>query len=510
MSESPVVLSELLTSSTRLEIELGKLIAGFDDDLGQLLRAAGHHVEDGRGLLREAVGDAIKPDRHHVLQIGSDFRELVADVIGLEVEGCGQTVAGAADRLAGRGGSDFQAFQHIAAALAELLDHRVASVAERARDVLAFLGERHGDATGSVVHLFGNELADLRDIRTEVEMDAVDGVANLLGLADQRVALAAKILQQTANAHLVVVISMFQRGDFVGNQRFEFGGAREGAFHAVAHSRNLATDRLSDGDNGLACNGLGFCHPHGDFGHRLGDEPQFLRAPRHMGEHVEKDDRREVDQAHHCEYGRCQAARTERRPQRGNVKPAQRKAGQHPDAGKDTGENVGRARGAALQRPQNTADGLAVVVGRTARRRGFLERAVVVEEVCGIGRIGTQAGPRSLGGGLLGTVRRFRRRGRGFRRLVVIPHLKGVLDGRKRRFRRILHFLRGVGHDRRRLIVPLCSVAVGTVFGPRQECVILEIPLGSPLCSHPESRHQDIPLPSRHPIGWANRLKPTG
>ena len=502
MSKSPVVLSELLTSSTRLEIELGKLIAGLDDDLGQLLRAAGHHVEDGRGLLREAVGDAIKPDRHHVLQIGGDFRELVADVIGLEVEGCGQTVAGAADRLAGRGGGDFQAFQHIAAALAELLDHRVASVAERARDVLAFLGERHGDATGSVVHLFGDELADLRDVRTEVEMDAVDGVANLLGLADQRVALAAKILQQTANAHLVVVISMFQRGDFVGNQRFEFGGARERAFHAVAHSRNLATDRLSDGDDGLACNGLGFCHPHGDFGHRLGDEPQFLRAPRHMGEHVEKDDRREVDQAHHCEYGRCQAARTERRPQRGNVKPAQRKAGQHPDAGKDTGENVGRARGAALAAPakyrrSNSRSSLAGRrdVGVSSRGRSWSKRLVVS---AGSER---RPGQGASAAGSSGTVRRFRRRGRGFRRLVVIPHLKGVLDGRKRRFRRILHFLRGVGHDRRRLIVPLCSVAVGTVFGPRQECVILEIPLGSPLCSHPKSRHQDIPLPSRHPIG---------
>ncbi len=110
-------------------------------------------------------------------------------------------------------------------------------------------------------------------------MHAVDGVANLLGLADQRVALAAEILQQRADAHLVVVVGVFERGDFVGDQRLELGGARERALDAVAHGRDLAADRLADGDDRLARNRLGLGQPHGDFGHRLRDQPHFLRAP---------------------------------------------------------------------------------------------------------------------------------------------------------------------------------------------------------------------------------------
>ncbi len=94
------------------------------------------------------------------------------------------------------GAGRFQALQQVAAALAELLDHVVAGVAERARDVLALFGQRLRDAARGVVDLLGDELADLRDVVAEIEMHAVDGVADLLGLADQRVALAAEVLQQ--------------------------------------------------------------------------------------------------------------------------------------------------------------------------------------------------------------------------------------------------------------------------------------------------------------------------
>ena len=123
---------------------LGELVAGLDHDLGELLGAAGHHVEDRRRLLREAVGDAVEPHRHHVLQVGGDLGELVADMVGLEIQRRGQAVAGGADGLAGGGARRFQAFEQVAAALAELFDHGVAGVAERARDVLALLGQRRG------------------------------------------------------------------------------------------------------------------------------------------------------------------------------------------------------------------------------------------------------------------------------------------------------------------------------------------------------------------------------
>ena len=73
-------------------------------------------------------------------------------------------------------------------------DHVVAGVAERERDVLALLGQRMGDALRRLVDLLADEIADRGDVLRQIEMDTVDGVAHLLGLADQRVALVAEIL----------------------------------------------------------------------------------------------------------------------------------------------------------------------------------------------------------------------------------------------------------------------------------------------------------------------------
>ena len=195
-SELPVFLSVLFTSSTRLEIVSASRLPVSTTSSVSSCGAVGHHVEDRRRLLREALGHAVEPHRHHVLQIGGDLGELVADVIGLEVERRGQPVAGRRDRLAGLLAGVLEAVEQVAAALAERLDHAVAGGAERAGDVLALLGQRMGDAPRGLVDLLGHQLADLGNVVAEIEMDAVDGVADLLGLADQRVALAAEILQQ--------------------------------------------------------------------------------------------------------------------------------------------------------------------------------------------------------------------------------------------------------------------------------------------------------------------------
>ena len=80
-------------------------------------------------------------------------------------------------------------------------------------------------------------------------MHAGDGVAHLLGLADQGVALVREVLEQAADAHFVVVIGALERGHFVGDQRFELGGARQRALDAVAHGGDFAADRLADGDD---------------------------------------------------------------------------------------------------------------------------------------------------------------------------------------------------------------------------------------------------------------------
>ena len=86
----------------------------------------------------------------------------------------------------------------------------------------------------------------------KIEMHAGDGVAHLLGLADQRVALMRERLEQAADADFVVVVGALERGHFVGDQRFELGGAGQRPLDAVAHGGDLAADGLAHGDDGIA------------------------------------------------------------------------------------------------------------------------------------------------------------------------------------------------------------------------------------------------------------------
>ena len=85
-------------------------------------------------------------------------------------------------------------------------------------------------------------------------------------------------LEQIADADFVVVIGALERGDFVVDEGFEFGGARQRALDAVAHRRDFAADGLSDRDDLFARRGFRLRQTHGDFGHGLGDEAHVLRA----------------------------------------------------------------------------------------------------------------------------------------------------------------------------------------------------------------------------------------
>ena len=170
-------------------------------------------------------------------------------VLGLEVEAGGQPVAGRGDRGGGAVAGGLQPVEQGRAALAQRVDHGIAGVAERERDVLALFGERAGDALRHFVDLVGDQIADRGDVVREVEMHAGDGVAHLLGLADQRLALVGQFAEQVADAHFVVVIGALERGDFVVHQRFQLGGARQRALDAVAHGGDFAADGLADRDD---------------------------------------------------------------------------------------------------------------------------------------------------------------------------------------------------------------------------------------------------------------------
>ncbi len=135
-----------------------------------------------------------------------------------------------------------------------------------------------------------------------------DGVAHVLGLVDQGLALVGELAEQVADAHFVVVIGALERGDFVVHQRFQLGRARERALDAVAHGGDFAADGLADRHDLFARGGLRLRQPHRHLGHGLGDQAQVLRTAEHEGEH-EEEDHRHGDGADEADPGGKAAAR---------------------------------------------------------------------------------------------------------------------------------------------------------------------------------------------------------
>ena len=297
-------------AAAQLELEQQR-VAGILQGVVHLLGAVGNAVDDGGGALLEFAGDAVDALVQHLVDAVGEIDELVVDVAGLEIEAGGEAFAGVEHRAGGLGAGFLEAVEQVAAALAERQDHVVAGIAERAGDVGAALFQRAGDALGDFVDARGDRVRDQRDVVAQVDLHAGNGAADLLGLADQVVALMGDVLQQRANAHLVVAVGALERRDFVGDQGFEFAGARDRAFDAVAHRRDFAADRLADRHHGIAGRALGLREADRDLRHRLRDHAQFLAAPGQAGEEIEQQHRRDEQRR---QSGRAPACR--RRPDR--------------------------------------------------------------------------------------------------------------------------------------------------------------------------------------------------
>ena len=350
-------------------------VAGILQRVVNLFGALGNAVDDGGGALLEFAGDAVDPLVQHLVDALGQIDEFVMDVAGLEIEAGGEAFAGVEHRARGLGAGFLETIEQVAAALAEREDHVVAGVAERTGDVGAAFFQRAGDALGNLIDARGDGVRDQRDIVAQVDLHAGDGAANLLGLADQIVALMGDVLQQRADAHLVVAVGALERRDFVGDQGFEFAGARDGAFDAVAHRRDFAADRLTDGHHRVAGGALGLRKADRNLRHRLRDHAQFLAAPGKAREEIEQQYRREEQCRQTRQHQGAAAALADGRLQRGEEAEGQKRGAENPDAGKQRGERIDVAGGAALLNGlQNLPDGFAVVIGGAAGRARLLDR----------------------------------------------------------------------------------------------------------------------------------------
>ena len=239
--------------------------------LGELARADFDGVQHRGALLREAVHDLIEARGQRLVQVGGDREQLLVEAIGFEVETRCQPVARRIDRMSSVVAGAFEPVQEIGAALAKLLDHGAASRAERDRNVLTVFGERAGDALRRLVDALRDQLAHRRDVVRQVEVHIGNGVADLLGLTDQGLALLREAVEQMADTHLVIIVRAFQRSDLVVDEGFEFGCPSQRAFDAVAHRSDFAADRLADRNDGIAGNDFRFGETQRRFSHGAGD-----------------------------------------------------------------------------------------------------------------------------------------------------------------------------------------------------------------------------------------------
>ena len=412
----------------QLEFEqqrVGRVLQAVVDLFGAIRNA----VDDGRGALLELAGDAVDALVQHLVDAVGEIDELVVDVAGLEVEAGGQAFGGVEHRARGLGAGFLEAVEQVAAAFAERQDHVVAGMAQGRGDVLAALFQRAGDAFRDFVDAGGDRVRDQRDVVAQVDLHAGNGAANLLGLADQVVALMGDVLQQRANAHFVIGIGALERRDFVGNQGFEFAGARDRAFDAVAHRRDLAADRLTDGHHGIGGRIFRLREADRDLRHRLRDHAHFLAAPGQAGEEIEQQHRRKEQCGKAAEHQHA-AALSDRSLQRGQEADGQKRAADQPDGAEDGRKRIDAAgRAALLDRLQDLSDGFAIVVGGATGTARLLDRIEhrTIGVLAHVARVVRCFGIGRRGGG------------NGRRRDVVADRISAGVDGRVADVQRFLN-----------------------------------------------------------------------
>ena len=198
----------------------------------------------------------------------------------------------------------------------------------------------------------------------QIEMHAGDGVAHLLGLADQRVALMRQRLEQAADADFVVVVGALER------RRLRWRPALRARRRARARARRRRPWRRPRGGSPgrrvtmeSRATSSGSASFMATLGHRLGDDAHLLRAPHHVGEHVEEHDRRQHE-AGKPDHGRdAGRALLQHRLQIGQIEERQRDAARRPGEREHGRHDIGAVGRALLQAVQDLPDRLAVVIG---------------------------------------------------------------------------------------------------------------------------------------------------
>ncbi|GJD62862.1 hypothetical protein MPEAHAMD_3021 [Methylobacterium frigidaeris] len=270
--------------------DLGALAVEGLDHLGAGLRQG---AGDGAGILGERAGEE-----------AAGALERLRDLDRPALERAAQRVAdGAEIGLHPLAGGD-EALHQVVAAARHRLDHpvaggcqggrnRLAAIADRRRDRLAAGAERGGDPLAGTVDGRDDALGGGVELLGQVLVRALDRAAHPLGIGDDRLALRHQLLDEGADADLVVRIGALQGRDLAAHQGLELAGAGERPLDAVADRRDLAADRLRHGQDRVGGEPLGLGEPDRHLADRASDVTHLLGAHRQHGGDEEQHNRGE-------------------------------------------------------------------------------------------------------------------------------------------------------------------------------------------------------------------------
>ena len=143
-----------------------------------------------------------------------------------------------------------------AAARGQLVQHVVTGPAQGDGDFLAFAAQRGGDPVARLADPLGQPHANRLKLARQAVMGCADGTADAVRIADNRLTLARQLVNQRADAALIVAVGALQVRDLAAHHRLKLAGACQRPLNAIAHGGNLAPDGLGQRQNLVAGNCL--------------------------------------------------------------------------------------------------------------------------------------------------------------------------------------------------------------------------------------------------------------
>ena len=350
-----------------------EILAARDQRIGEALAGGGKPVEQRIAALAQAVrklgGGLAEPGDDRIAVLG----EGVGDGGSGAVEAVDQQVAAIDDRVGKLVARLVEALEQAFGARRELADDLLAGLADILRDGVAAAGQQIGDALGGAVGGDRDLVGDAGEVGGERLVRAADRLADPVGVLHDRLALRHQLVDEAADAQLVVGVGALQRSDLVVHQHLELARPRERALDAVAHGGDLAADRLADGDHGFLGDVLRLGEAERHFRHGARDHAHFLAAPDQHGHAPEQQDRADDADGEAEQLGR--AAHVLDAAQAGDlVAPdadAEGGAEAEPDERQEKRRPERRVGRAPLQRIEQVADGADVVIGGAPRAGPF-------------------------------------------------------------------------------------------------------------------------------------------